>query len=118
MTLSISTTTGSDHEVLVVLRGEVDYATAPDLRVALSAALNEHQPRVLGVDLSGVSVLDSTGIGTLVVAYRITRDLGVRFEVRNPSPFVARLFHIVGVAELFGTEVPEGLAPQRLTERR
>lgn len=102
MSLSIDTQPVGDREVRLTLRGEIDYATAPDVRAAISESLSQRTPAVIHVDLAGVTMIDSTGIGTLVVAHRITNDLGVRLRVHNPNRFVIRLFEIVGVADLFG----------------
>src|SRR5256714_7693277 len=66
MDLSLSTRTVGDHTVLEV-GGEVDVYTAPRLRERL-VELVEAGARSVGVDLSRVEVLDSTGLGGLVGA--------------------------------------------------
>jgi len=64
------------------------------------------------VDLSGVTFLDSTGVGTLVVAARICAEVSVRFRVVDPNPFIAKLFTVVGVAEVLGVPVTPGVSPR------
>jgi len=113
VSLSIETRRSGDRAIVIVLRGEVDYATAQDLRASISAILVKGTIDAIIVDLAGVTLLDSTGIGTLVVAYRICGDCRVRFRVRNPSAFIAKLLTVLGVAEALGVPPVPGLRRQR-----
>jgi anti-anti-sigma factor len=89
-----------DDRLTISLRGEIDYGTAPALREAISTALaGDPRPTEIDIDLSGVAMMDSTGLGTLVVGYRICAQLGVGLTVSNPNPFVARLLAVTGVDE-------------------
>ena len=63
--------------------GEVDLATAPELRLALMAITGD-----VTVDLARVSFMDSSGLGALVAARKRTADPGHRFTVRNESDLV------------------------------
>lgn len=100
MTLSIATRTAADGGMVLKLEGEVDYATAPQIRETITKGLRADNLPYIKVDVAAVTVLDSTGIGTLVVAYRIARDMGVPVTVVNPTKFITRLFTVVGAEEL------------------
>ncbi|RRR97343.1 MULTISPECIES: STAS domain-containing protein [Glycomyces] len=100
MTLSIETATTDTGVVTVELSGEVDYATAPQIRETITNALEAGGATAIRVDVAKVTVLDSTGIGTIVVAYRIAREMGVALAVVNPNRFITRLFTVVGAEEL------------------
>lgn len=114
MSLSIKTGAQGDRSFVIALHGEVDYATAQQFREEVSTVLAEGLVRVIAVDLAGVSFLDSTGVGTFVVARRICADCGVRLQMRNVNPFIARLFAVLGVSEALGVPAPAGLvAPRR-----
>jgi anti-sigma B factor antagonist len=102
---------------VIALYGEVDYATALEFRGTMSALLSTGNVDTIIVDLSGVTFLDSTGLGTLVVAARICAELKVHFQVSNANPFIAKLFAVVGVAEALGIPVAPG-APPRPSRRR
>ena len=69
----------------------------------------------LVIDLAGVTFLDSTGIGTLVVAKRICHSMGVKLHIRRPNPFIARLFAVVGVSDVLGVPIPPGAVSGRLS---
>ncbi|MEJ3746990.1 STAS domain-containing protein [Actinomycetes bacterium KLBMP 9797] len=92
MTLSMSSRYTPDRSVILALRGEVDYASAPDLRAAISTAAARHPrpPRIV-LDLGGVTSIDHVGVGTLVVGTRICRQIGIDLAVSTPSPLIRRL---------------------------
>jgi anti-sigma B factor antagonist len=114
VSLSIQTRRQRARETVIALHGEVDYATALQFRAAVSKALSSGKVDTIIVDLSGVTFLDSTGVGTLVVAARICGELNVEFHLLDPNPFIAKLFTVVGVAETLGVPLASGVSP-RLT---
>jgi anti-sigma B factor antagonist len=92
VTLSMSSRHTSDRSVILALRGEVDYASAPDLRAAIStAAARDPRPPRIVLDLGGVTSIDHVGVGTLVVGARICRQIGIDLAVLSPSPLIRRL---------------------------
>jgi anti-anti-sigma factor len=93
----------SDGATIVAVAGEIDLATAPQLRAALTAA-----PGDLTVDLAGVTFMDSSGLGALVAALKHTVGSGHRFSVRNETPLVERTMKLTGVYDFFH---PNGLGP-------
>ena len=103
MTLTIRTL-HEDQRVRLVLAGEIDYATAPRLRAAISAVLNRGTARRLVLDLRDVTLLDSVGIATLVAAHRICEQIGTRLHVRSANPFVTRTLRLVGIADMLDLE--------------
>ncbi|MGH3648789.1 MAG: STAS domain-containing protein [Micromonosporaceae bacterium] len=121
MPLLINTSELGDRCVQLTLSGEVDCATAPELREAINEILCHRNPATITIDVAAITLLDSTGIGTLVVAHRIARDLCVELVVVNPNRFVARLFGVLGVADLLGVSTDDDepavwpVPPQRAT---
>jgi anti-sigma B factor antagonist len=119
VSLSIETSTQSDRTAVVLLRGEVDYANAQAFRERVTALLARRVYTLIVVDLAKVSFVDSTGVGTLVVAGRICVDCGVRLQLRHVNPFIARLFAVLGVADILGVSVPGGsITPRRTPVQR
>lgn len=109
MKLSIDTRALSQRDILLTLTGEIDYATAQNLRSTITTALTSDIDSI-SIDLSGVTFVDSTGIGTLVVARRICNDMRVALRVVDASPFIRRLLAVVGVAETLGLPA-DAIAP-------
>jgi len=93
----------SDGETFVAVTGEIDLATAPELRAALMTVAGH-----LTVDLAGVSFMDSSGLGALVAAQKHTVGGGHRFSVRNETDLVERTMKLTGVYDVFH---PNGNAP-------
>ncbi|GAA4262105.1 anti-sigma factor antagonist [Dactylosporangium darangshiense] len=102
---------------MLTLSGEIDYETAQELRTSVSSVL-DGSIDLLVIDLAGVTFLDSTGIGTLVVAKRICHSMGVKLDIRRPNPFIARLFAVVGVSDILGVPIPPGTVSGRLPAPR
>jgi anti-sigma B factor antagonist len=71
------------------VRGELDALTAVDLRPTLAAVVAQ-SPRHVTVDLSGLRLIDSSGVGVLVWLYKAVRAKGgqVRFVGVADQPLV------------------------------
>jgi anti-anti-sigma factor len=106
--LEIRVEPASRDEVVVAVRGELDCATSAELRAAITALLNRGGVTAIGLDLRAVGFLDSIGVGTLVVAQRICRQVGVELRLTATSAFAARLLHVLGVDEALGLPEPTG----------
>jgi anti-anti-sigma factor len=112
LSLSIETCRQRGREAVIALHGEVDYITALELRGTISAVLGAGDVDMIIVNMAGVTFLDSTGVGTIVVAARICADMRVGFRVTEANPFIVKLFTVVGVAEMLGVPVEPEVSPQ------
>jgi len=83
------------------LTGELDLVSAPRVRSAIGALRADAIDEVV-VDLSGLTYIDSVGIGLLVATRRRLDSEGRRFSVRDPAPQVLRLLEITGLVEYLG----------------
>lgn len=91
---------GSDGRLVVVVRGELDFDTAPALRLALREALGRSRTG-LELDLQGVPFLDCSGLNVLLGMRDDARDRGKCMTLCARSPAVARLLDLSGAASLF-----------------
>jgi anti-sigma B factor antagonist len=57
------------------IAGELDAVTTADLRPSVNALVAERHSRVV-VDVSGLRIIDSTGVGAVVSLYKKTREYG------------------------------------------
>jgi len=90
--------------VVVQVEGEVDMATAPQLRDTLLAAIANDGAHAVVADLSAVSFIDSSGLHVIMSAHNAARDAGSEFIVRAPSPNVVRVIELVGLDEWLTVE--------------
>jgi anti-anti-sigma factor len=92
-------TIGSGTRALrVVLDGELDLASAPQLQAALDSAFAEADDVVL--DLSRVPFMDSSGLCAIVAAVRGAQANGKRLQISSSlSAQVRRLLELAGMTE-------------------
>jgi anti-anti-sigma factor len=96
---------------VVVVRGEVDLATAPLLRAVLDTVVGRRPARV-EVDLSGTTFLDASALTVLTAVRRRLAVRRIPLALRDPSPAAGR------VLDLFGGEVAFDVVPAHSVVRR
>jgi anti-sigma B factor antagonist len=85
-----------DGGALVTVRGEIDMATAPQLRDVLEALIDGGAQRIV-LDCHALGFLDSSGIGVLVAARNRLGDDG-EIVLDSPPSHVRKVLEITGVA--------------------
>jgi anti-sigma B factor antagonist len=81
---------------VVVVRGEIDVATSPQLRNDLSTLI-AGGARHLTLDFTAVSFVDSSGLGVLVGTYKRLREDGGSIRIVGAQPSVRKVFEITGL---------------------
>jgi anti-sigma B factor antagonist len=86
-----------DGRAVVVVRGELDLATAPELEAAVQGRLDDGQDVV--VDLRELDFMDSTGLRVLVSAHARVEGTEQRFLIVRPLPgaSIERILAVAGV---------------------
>lgn len=87
----------TDDGASVMVRGEVDMATAPQLRDTLMALVDAGVTRV-ELDCRGLDFLDSSGIGVLIAVRKRLGDDG-SLTLEAPPAHVRKVLELTGVAE-------------------
>jgi anti-sigma B factor antagonist len=105
---------GADSFVLAAC-GELDLFTSERLRDKLDDVLELGGRRVL-VDLTGVSLMDSTALGVLVAAAKALKSSGGQLVLVADDPRVTRAIEVVGLARVFRIEKSLTEAVQQLVE--
>ncbi len=104
--LEIDVTDGGDGP-LVLLRGELDVHSAPELVERLADVLAGGAAR-LYVDVAGLAFCDSTGLGALITAYRVVDARGGRVRLLRVRGQVARLLDHTGLRPYLVGEENDG----------
>lgn len=91
---------------LIALRGRLSSTSVGDVRAALSDAIETGVDDVV-IDMSGVELMDATGLGVLVGSHRRAERAGRRLVLQNVPERIERL--------LLATRLHRVLCVDRLT---
>lgn len=87
----------------LAVAGELELATAPQLRTAIGTLLGTGCRHVV-VDLSETTFLDSTGLGALVWAAHRVRSAGGDFSVVRPNRAIVPTLEVTGVGPVLALD--------------
>jgi anti-sigma B factor antagonist len=94
-------TIGADDDVPVIaVHGQADLHTAPELRNAITAAL-DGGAKGLVVDLSDATFIDSMTLGVLLGAVKRLRPRGGKLSIVCVDPHIRRIFEITLLDRVF-----------------
>ncbi|TNH30319.1 STAS domain-containing protein [Micromonospora orduensis] len=93
--LELSVRPGRGCTVLEV-HGELDMATAPQLRDALQRLIEAGDRHVV-VDLADVGFMDSSALGALVVMFKAFREVSGRLSLAAVQPAVRTVLTVTSV---------------------
>lgn len=99
MDLTLSTRRDGDRTVIEV-GGEIDVYTAPKLREALAAAVEQGNYDLV-VDFEEVEFLDSTGLGVLVGGLKRVRLRDGSLRIVCTQERLLKVFRITGLTKVF-----------------
>ena len=92
---------GIDAGVAIVTPvGELDMSSVDDLKAIGAMAFDQH-PDVVRIDLSGVTFIDSVGVGGLVALRNSALAGGQTLVLENPCQQVRRVLEITGLTAAF-----------------
>jgi anti-sigma B factor antagonist len=89
----------------VVLSGELDLATAPQLRECLAELAGGGKS--VEVDLSGLQFIDSTGITVLMLARKNLAASGGSLVVLAAASRVLEVFEVTGIATILMAKIKD-----------
>jgi anti-anti-sigma factor len=82
---------------LVKVAGELDLATAPELRSEVLSRVDDGA-RILALELSAVGFMDSSGLGAIMACERRMQELGGELVIVAPEgSSVRKLFALTGL---------------------
>ncbi|GLU49130.1 STAS domain-containing protein [Nocardiopsis ansamitocini] len=85
-----------NHSVIVSVEGELDIATAGDLRENVQNAIDAHGPWLI-LDFSALEFMDSSGLNAVINAYRLVRERGGSLALAAPNERVTKVIRLVGL---------------------
>jgi anti-sigma B factor antagonist len=84
----------------IILEGEVDVYTSPQLKQQLIDIYESGAKQVI-VDLSKVEYIDSSALGVIIGGLKRMREVGGNMSLICPNPRVRRVFEITGLDKIF-----------------
>lgn len=92
--------TRADNPGFLVVSGELDIATVDQLVTQARAALDSTSSALV-IDFSGVTFVDSTGLGALVRIRNEAERHGKRVDLVGVRREVRRVLELTGLSDLF-----------------
>ena len=86
---------------VIVVEGELDIYTAPQLAEALMTCIHAGALRLV-VDLAAVPFIDSSGLGVLVIGLKRLQPRGGSLDIVCSRANVVRIFEVTGLLSIFG----------------
>lgn len=88
------------QRVIVRLTGELDHHNAARARGALDLLLRDVSIREMQLDMSGVTFMDSAGLGVVLGRYKTLSGRGGRMIVSGMRSSIDRIFRMSGLYAL------------------
>ena len=98
----------SENMLTAYLDGEIDHHSVKPVREEIDNTIDRLQPKALALDFSGVTFMDSSGIGLVMGRYRKIAPYNAQLYVFNPPPSIAKVMRLSGIDKIAKIENPKG----------
>ena len=92
------------NELVIALEGEIDHHRARPLRRKIDEMLYFYRPKVVSLDLSQITFMDSSGLGLILGRFTLARELGGILKIVNPNESVQKILDLAGTSRLLKIE--------------
>ena len=89
-----------EGQVTARLVGELDHHGAGEIREAIDEAVLRHRVRRLELDFSGLTFMDSSGVGLIMGRFALVRRYGGKLAVADPSAAVLKMMQLAGMEKM------------------
>jgi anti-sigma B factor antagonist len=108
---AVETTASDDWRAAIALHGELDVATASDLRTEFAQHLDAGR-RVIRVDAGDVTFIDSTALGAIISASERCRHEHGSLILTNVPSRMSRLLMLAGLEQVLLVDTVSSAPPQ------
>ena len=98
--MKIQKKTGDQGAEFIVLEGDLDFHSSPDVRTELSKLVDRQAKKIL-IDLKKVTYIDSSGLATFVELFQKMKRYSGVLVIYNLSQGVRRVFEIAKLDAIF-----------------
>lgn len=96
-----------EDRLIVYFSGEIDHCYAEKTRSEMEHLLDDRKIRLLTMDFTHVSFMDSSGVGMIIGRYKTMLERGGRVCAQGLQPHVMRLFRMAGLHRIIELEDAE-----------
>ena len=89
-----------DKLLILEITEEIDHHVAEKIRRVADNEITRYMPRKVIFDFSGISFMDSSGIGMILGRYKMIKMLGGSIELKNVSQSVKKIFDMSGITKI------------------
>jgi len=86
-----------NNALYISVSGELDESASKRARETLDALIEQTEAKRVVIDLSGLTFMDSTGIGVLLGRFKKLRERQIPLSIANPSKAVDKLLNLSGL---------------------
>lgn len=97
----------SEQVLTAYIEGEIDHHTAPSIREKIDDRIIRDKPSILRLDYSGVTFMDSSGIGLILGRYKLIKFYEGKLEVVNIPKNMEKVVKLSGVEKLAKITIKE-----------
>ncbi len=91
----------SDHELRLAIEGALDALTARDVRPIFDQVVSE-KPKQVAVDLEGLTLIDSSGVGAIVSLFKRVKAAGGNVVVVGAREQPLAVLKLLKLDRVFG----------------
>ena len=89
-----------DRNLLLELSGEIDHHSARNAMREMELAVDAALPKKLVLDMTGVTFMDSSGIGMMMGRYRAVQRNGGHMRAEHVNDRVKKILDMAGIGKL------------------
>lgn len=82
------------------ISGEIDHHSAALMRAELDEKIRNLNPKMLSLDFSAVSFMDSSGIGFIMGRYKLMNEISGTVEVVNTPAPINKVLRLAGLDKI------------------
>ncbi|MEG1846774.1 MAG: anti-sigma factor antagonist [Oscillospiraceae bacterium] len=90
----------NEEKITALLIGEIDHHNAPSIREKIDECIERQNPRVLTMDFSGVTFMDSSGIGLVMGRYKLLAAREGKLEIIGLSNHAYKVMRLAGLEKI------------------
>ncbi len=107
----MSVKTSFENEVLICyLSGEIDHHTALPMRLEIDDKIECCRPKELILDFSGITFMDSSGIGLVMGRYKLLNEFGGKMSIVGLSNNSYKVMLLAGLDRI--ADIKKGVTKQ------